>query len=99
VFRSNYYEDFLKGVSKPDQVAIGDLSLQVLSVQSGGLALYGSNDLTAMLQQCAADGQAYYELSFDPPRADKRDEYHHLEVQVAKPGLTARTREGYYLQP
>jgi len=51
------------------------------------------------LQQSVADGQAYYELSFDPPRADHADEYHHIEVQVAKPGLTARTREGYYLQP
>ena len=40
--------------------------------------------------------QAYYELSFDPPRAEHPDEYHHIEVQVAKPGLTARTREGYY---
>ena len=47
-----------------------------------------------MLQQSVADGQAYYELSFDPPRADHADEYHHIEVQVAKPGLTARTREG-----
>ena len=99
VGRSNYYEDFLKGVSKPSQVAIGDLSLQVLAVHSGGLALYGSNDLTGMLKQCVADGEAYYELSFAPPRADHRDEYHHLEVQVAKPGLTARTWDGYYLQP
>jgi hypothetical protein len=46
-----------------------------------------------------ADGKAYYELSFEPPTADHKDEYHHIEVQVAKPGLTARTREGYYLQP
>jgi VWFA-related protein len=99
VGRSFYYQDFLKGVSKPGQVQIGDLSLQVLATQSGGLALFGSNNLVSYLQQCVADGKAYYELSFDPPRADHRDEYHHIEVQVAKPGLTARTRDGYYLQP
>ena len=99
VGREFYYESFLKGVSKPSQVVIGDLSLQVLAVQSGGLALNGSNNLTGLLEQSVADGQAYYELSFDPPRADHPDEYHHIEVQVAKPGLTARTREGYYLQP
>jgi VWFA-related protein len=97
--REFYYESFLKGVSKPSQVVVGDLSLQVIAAQSGGLVLSGSNNLTALLQQCVADGQAYYELSFDPPRADHADEYHHIEVQVAKPGLTARTREGYYLQP
>ena len=61
---------------------IGDLSLQVLAAQSGGLVLNGSNDLTALLEQSVADGQAYYELSFDPPRADHPDEYHHIEVQV-----------------
>jgi len=46
-----------------------------------------------------ADTEAYYELSFDPPPGDRRDEYHHLEIQVAKPGLIARTRQGYYSQP
>ena len=99
VGRAFYYQDFLKGVSKPGQVQVGDLSLQVLATQSGGLVFTGSNDLTAMLQQSVADGQAYYELSFDPPRADHADEYHQIEVQVAKPGLTARTRQGYYQQP
>jgi VWFA-related protein len=99
VGRANYYEDFLKGVSKPGQVSIGNLSLQVLAVQSGGLTLYGSNDITSQLAQCVADGKAYYEMTFDPPTADHRDEYHHIEVQVAKPGLIARTRDGYYLQP
>ncbi len=99
VGRQFYYESFLKGVSKPSQVVIGDLSLQVLAAQSGGLALTGNNNLTALLQQSVADGQAYYELSFDPPRANHPDEYHHIEVEVAKPGLTARTREGYYQQP
>jgi len=99
VGRAFYYEDFLKGVSKPGQVQVADLSLQVLATQSGGLVFTGSNNLTAMLQQSVADGQAYYELSFDPPRADHADEYHQIEVQVAKPGLTARTRQGYYQQP
>jgi VWFA-related protein len=99
VAREFYYQSFLKGVSKPSQVLVGDLSLQVLAVQSGGLALTGSNNLTALLEQSAADGQAYYELSFDPPRAGHPDEYHHIEVQVDRPGLTARTRQGYYQQP
>jgi VWFA-related protein len=99
VGRSFYYQGFVKGVSKPSQVQVGDLSLQVLATQSGGLVLLGSNNLVSYLEQCVADGKAYYELSFDPPRADHRDEYHHIEVQVAKPGLIARTRDGYYLQP
>jgi VWFA-related protein len=99
VLRTFYYQDFLKGVSKPGQVSVGDLGLQVLATQTGGLALTSSNDIVSQLQKCYADTEAYYELSFDPAPADHRDEYHNLIVQVAKPGLTARTRTGYYAQP
>ena len=56
-------------------------------------------DIVALLQKCMADTGAYYEMSFDAPPADHRDEYHSLEVGVSKPGLTARTRQGYYAQP
>ncbi len=66
VGRNFYYRDFLKGVAKPGQVSFGDLSLQVLATQTGGLALTSSNDIVAQLQMCYADTQAYYELSFDP---------------------------------
>lgn len=97
--RANYYEEFVKGVKEPSQVVPGNLALQVMATQSGGLALDFNNDVAALLRQCLADTQAYYELSFDAPEADKRDEYHQLEVKVAKPGLTARTRRGYYAQP
>jgi VWFA-related protein len=99
VARTTYYQDFLKGVSKQSQVNVGDLSLQVLAVQSGGLALASDNDVASLLQKCLADTEAYYELSFVSAPADHRDEYHNLLVQVAKPGLTARTRTGYYAQP
>lgn len=99
VGRTLYYQDFLKGVSKQSQVNVGDLSLQVLAVQSGGLALAANNDVSQLLEKCMADTEAYYELSFVPASADHRDEYHNILVQVAKPGLTARTRTGYYAQP
>jgi VWFA-related protein len=99
VGRTFYYQDFLKGVSKPSQVALADLSLQVLAVQSGGLTLNSDNDIVSLLEKCMNDTGAYYQLSFDAPPADHRDEYHSLQVGVAKPGLTARTRQGYYAQP
>ncbi len=97
--RTFYYQEFLKGVSKANQVVVGDLSLQVLATQSGGLALNSSNDVVSLLQQCLADTEAYYAISFDPAPADHRDEYHSLEIRLSKPGLTARTRQGYYAQP
>jgi len=95
--RTFYYQEFLKGISKPSQVNAGDLALQVLAVQSGGLALTASNDIALLLQKCMADTDVYYEMTFDSPASGDKDEYHHLEIEVDKAGLTARTRQGYYV--
>jgi hypothetical protein len=78
---------------------MGDLTLGVIAAQSGGLVLNPGNDLATELQKCVADAAAYYEIAFDPVISDRPSEYHHLEVRVAKPGLTVRTRKGYYSQP
>ncbi len=98
-FSTFYWEDFVKGVSKANRTLPGDLALQVLATQSGGIAFHSSNDITALLRQCVADTGTYYEISFFPALGDQPREYHHLEVHVAKPGVTARTRQGYYSRP
>jgi VWFA-related protein len=94
-----YWENFLKGVSKPSQVQLANLALQVLASQSGGAVLTSNNDIAAMLRKCLSDTSTYYELSFHPPQSDQPHEYHQLEIHVAERGLTARTRQGYYSQP
>jgi VWFA-related protein len=99
VMRNNYYEAFVKGVQKPSQVDIGDLSLQVLATQSGGQVLNADNDITSLLQKAMADTSAYYQLSFDAPPAEHPDEYHHLQVQLNNSNLVGRTLQGYYAQP
>jgi VWFA-related protein len=96
---ASYWKANLKGVGEPSKVQIGDLALGVIATQSGGLALNSSNDIAAQLQECIADAGAYYEISFDPTTTDRPNEYHQLEVHVAKSGLTARTRQGYYSRP
>jgi len=90
-----YYQNFLKGIRKPEQTGFGNLALQVIATQTGGLVLNSSNDVAALMKQAVGDADAYYELSFDPVRGEP-DEYHQIEVTVAKPGLVARTRTGYY---
>lgn len=97
--RTVYYKEFLKGVPSANKVQNGNLALQVLSAQSGGRVLNSSNDIVGLLASCVTDAKAYYTLSFDAPRADHANEYHSLDVTIAKPGLTARTRTGYYAQP
>jgi hypothetical protein len=75
------------------------MALQVFAVNSGSLALNSGNDLAELLQKCLSDTDAYYVISFEAPAAGQRDEYHHLEIRLAKPGLSARTRQNYYAQP
>ena len=99
VIRAGDYKPYLKPVTKSDQVNLADLALQVLAIQSGGLVITSTNDLAKALQTCLADATPSYEISFAPSPATKKDEYHQLEVKIAKPGLTARTRQGYYTQP
>jgi VWFA-related protein len=94
-----YYESFLKGVGSASKVTNGNLAVQVLAVQSGGRVLNASNDIAGSIEKCLVDAKAFYTLSFDSPPADHANEYHNLQVKIGKPGLTARTRTGYYAQP
>ena len=98
-FRSFYYESFLKGVPSARKVTYGNLALQVLATQSGGRVLNSNNNVANEIADCVRDHKAFYTISFEAPPADHPDEYHSLEVKVDKPGLTARTRTGYYAQP
>lgn len=94
-----YYQEFVKGVSTPKQANNGDLGLQVIAAQTGGKVLYGSNSMAKMIDQCLADSQAFYVLTFNAPHAAHANEYHAIQAQVNKPGLKVRTRMGYYSQP
>lgn len=97
--RSSAREPYAEEASKPGDVGWEDLALGGIAKRSGGLALYAGNDLASELRKCLADAAPYYEISFTPSRADGRNEYHHLDISVAKQGLKARTTQGYYSQP
>jgi VWFA-related protein len=97
VGRALYYQDFLKPVTKPGQAQLADLSLQVLATQSGGLVLTGSNDVTGLLQRCAREALATYQISYTPTATKGETAYHPIQVLVNNPKLKARTRQGYYL--
>jgi len=93
------YQEFLKRVKTSERASPPNLALKVLAVQSGGRVVGPDNDMTAQIGNCVRDASSFYTLSFDPPRADRANEYHDLKVQIDKPGLTARTNTGYYNQP
>lgn len=98
-FYTYLFEEFLKGVKKPSQMNLSNLSLKVMAIWSGGQVRMPTNDMATEIAQCVKDAGAYYRVSFTPPRADGPDEYHALQMKVDKAGLTARTTEMYYNQP
>jgi len=99
MMRADYYKSFLKGLSKLSDARYAYLGLQVLAVQSGGRTLTSDNDVSGNIQKCVTDANSWYEITFDPPPADKPNEYHAIEVKLDQPGLIARTRTGYYANP
>ncbi len=96
--RTDYYKTFLKGVASVNRVEGGNLALGVIAIQTGGQVLNSSNDLVGLISTCLEDTKAFYTISFDSPPADGPDEYHSLQIKLDKPGLSARTRTGYYAQ-
>jgi VWFA-related protein len=98
VLAKTYYLDFVKGVKKYTQVEQGDLTLQALSIQSGGQVVT-SNDAPLAMEKCLTDLQEYYEFTIPEGPAEAPNTYHHLEVKVKETGLSVQMREGYYAQP
>jgi VWFA-related protein len=94
-----YYQGFLKGVSKPQQTELADLSLQVLATHSGGLVLNSNNNIDQLVKRAVDDAAEYYEIAFTPAPAEHPNEYHSIDIKLSQPGLTARTQQAYYAQP
>jgi hypothetical protein len=93
------YENFLNPIVDPRKAAPGNLSLPVLARQSGGRVIDASNDVASQLADCIRDIGTYYSITIAVQPAVTANEYHDLKVDVAQPGLMARTPTGYYNQP
>lgn len=99
VAATDYYESFVHAPRSARDVVLGHLGLQLLAIDSGGLVLNGSNDITSLLQQAMQQTEDRYEISFVPAPGEKDNEYHELQLKVNRSGLTAHTTAGYYARP
>jgi VWFA-related protein len=96
---TSYYKTFEKPLLKPGDAQIGDMGLQVQVDQTGGRAIFGGDSVESSLNKCVSDLSAFYTVTIGQTPAEKANEFHEVEVKVGRPGLTARTRDGYYAQP
>ncbi len=77
----------------------GNYTFNKLAVATGGKALYGRNDVDAEIGTGVRDGASFYTLTYRPTNADLNPQkFRKIKVTLTRPGLTATTREGYYIQ-
>jgi hypothetical protein len=99
VGQTNFYETFLHAPRSPRDIELGQLGLQVIAQQSGGLVLNGSNDIAGLIQHAIAQTRTGYQLTFASPPGERENEYHELQVKVRRPGVAVHTTAGYYARP
>jgi len=69
-------------------------SLQVMALDTGGLAAFNTSNFAGALANMASDFQSYYSLGYAPAHSgDGR--YHDIRVRVKGKGLKVRHRGGY----
>jgi VWFA-related protein len=72
--------------------------LNALAVDTGGKALFNSNDLTQGLAPAIKETSSYYLLAWKPDaESQKQGRFRQLEVKLAhRPDLTVRVRKGFF---
>lgn len=71
--------------------------LAVLADLTGGRAVLNTNAPEDHVPAVFAESQSYYLLGFAPADAKATGRLHKIEVKVNRPGVSVRTRAGYYL--
>jgi VWFA-related protein len=87
------------GTPSANLASAASLGLPAIARQSGGRVMENTRDIAAGLASSVADADACYMVSFSSAPASNTDEFHRLEVRVARPGVKVRTATSYYDQP
>ena len=80
-------------------VAGANDGLIYLAKQTGGLAIYNSNDLKAGIRDVLDDLRSYYLIGFQPEAGlldQPRARFHQLRVEVKVSGVNVRYRSGFF---
>ncbi len=77
----------------------GDYQFNKLAKATGGRAFYGRNDVDAEIATGIRDGASFYSLTYRPENGNvDPKKFRRIKITLSEPGLTATTREGYYVQ-
>jgi VWFA-related protein len=71
-------------------------TLASLSADTGGRTFYDTNDFSQAFQRIQADNSTYYLLGYSPSNTKSDGRFRHIRVEVARPGVRAQARPGYF---
>jgi VWFA-related protein len=70
--------------------------LRSIADETGGLAIFNTNDYRPGFARIVEDNSQYYVLGYSSAVKDKGHHFVPVEVKVKRPGLTVRARQGYF---
>jgi VWFA-related protein len=70
--------------------------LSEVSRNTGGRPFIRWSDLPKALRRVERETARFYLLTYAPPDPPEDGEYHEIRVEVTRPGLDVRSRDGYY---
>jgi len=94
-FNATYFQIF----SQTNNPAFGDLALQHFARETGGKSFWGHNNIDAEVASSISAGTNYYALSYYPSNSLFDGNFRKIAVTLRRPGLAARTRDGYFAMP
>ncbi len=70
-------------------------TLEEIADKTGGMYLTGEKKYENFVNELGRDLTHFYDISYMPPKNEKRSGYHSIDVKVKKPGVIVRHRKGY----
>ena len=71
-------------------------TLNELATNTGGFLIANTNNLKEPLKQITADLDGYYEVFYNPEKAEMDGKYRKLSVKVLRPSIKVQSRSGYF---
>ena len=93
-------DDIMVGESAADSLRLNQQgTLSDLAESTGGLLIANSNDLRLGMERVASDVKSYYEMTYEPVRADFDGAFRKIRVKVARKDVVVQSRSGYFALP
>jgi VWFA-related protein len=81
------------------QQSIEHLTMEAIAQQTGGKAIYNTNDLAAAAEQAVDAGANYYTITYVPSNQTNDTRLRTISVKTDQPDLTLLYKTGYYAIP